>query len=316
MTDESTRLINEEPMKNVGANNGATNSANGMANEPKSGNMKSAGGKVAAGAAGGFVAGAAVGVAGSAFAAGTETAPEAPVTEEQVETPSEQEAILANDEGVRYAHVENAANFGEAFAQARAQVGPGGVFEYNGRVYATYTAEEWNNMSASERTDFQSSLGLPTPEHHAPQYHPATTPVDTHDSNGHYASADVTETHETVAHDAQMLDVEPVDAEVQVIGVETVETADGPMNMALISVEGEAALLVDITGDGVMDVLVHDDNENGTIEAGEVHDISLAGIQFNELEACVDTQNGDSYLASYDDGLPDYTNDADMSMTV
>lgn len=45
-------------------------------------------------------------------------------------------------------------SFSEAFAAARAEVGPGGTFEWHGNLYGTYTAEEWDNLSNDEKADF------------------------------------------------------------------------------------------------------------------------------------------------------------------
>lgn len=41
-------------------------------------------------------------------------------------------------------------SFGEAFAAAREDLGPGETFEWHGNVYSTYTAEEWNAAHPSE----------------------------------------------------------------------------------------------------------------------------------------------------------------------
>lgn len=41
-------------------------------------------------------------------------------------------------------------SFGEAFAAAREDLGPGETFEWHGNVYSTYTAEEWNSAHPSE----------------------------------------------------------------------------------------------------------------------------------------------------------------------
>ena len=54
-------------------------------------------------------------------------------------------------------HVQ-APSFSDAFAQARAELGPGGVFEYNGKLYNTFYSSEWNNMSPQARAEFQSSV--------------------------------------------------------------------------------------------------------------------------------------------------------------
>ena len=124
-------------------------------------------------AAGGFAVGAMSGAAVSAYAASNET----PITEEPTpesvqtkevtdastpenvqETPQPEDVLLATDEGVRVAQVNDNVSFGEAFADARAQVGPGGIFEWHGRVYGTYYEEEWNNMSAEERAQYQSKI--------------------------------------------------------------------------------------------------------------------------------------------------------------
>lgn len=48
--------------------------------------------------------------------------------------------------------------FGEAFAAARADVGPGGTFLWHGGVYGTYDAQEWNELSAHEQIDWQNSI--------------------------------------------------------------------------------------------------------------------------------------------------------------
>ena len=105
--------------------------------------------------AGGFAVGAMSGAGISAYASTNET----PVTEESTEaqqeelttsstpenaqeTPQSEDILLATDEGVKVAQVSDDVSFNEAFADARAQVGPGGVFEWHGRVYGTYYKEE------------------------------------------------------------------------------------------------------------------------------------------------------------------------------
>ena len=62
--------------------------------------------------------------------------------------------------------VNDEMSFSQAFGAARAEVGAGGAFEWRGNVYSTYTAEEWNGMSAEERNEynehflvFEKSLG-------------------------------------------------------------------------------------------------------------------------------------------------------------
>ncbi len=49
-------------------------------------------------------------------------------------------------------------SFSEAFAAARDEVGVGGVFEWNGNMYNTYTADEWKDMTPEERSEFSDNF--------------------------------------------------------------------------------------------------------------------------------------------------------------
>ena len=49
-------------------------------------------------------------------------------------------------------------SFTEAFATARAEVGPGSAFMWRGNIYGTYTTEEWSEMSAEEKAEFGSNF--------------------------------------------------------------------------------------------------------------------------------------------------------------
>lgn len=317
MNDETTRLINEDqaPVEQSKVEN--TTSINSTQVSEK----KDRKGKSVA-AAGGFVAGAAVGAGVSAAASTTSEGLETPidtkeeiVTEETPETPAPEQAILANDEGIRYAHVE-ADNFNEAYAQARAQVGPGGVFDYNGRIYSTYTAEEWNEMSAEERAEYQGKIfeNAPAPQHHSTSNTAAATEVADHQEQIHVEATP--EKPEAVPANAEMIAAEPVDNEIRILGVETVQNDYGQiMNVALVECEGDQALLVDVDNNGSIDVFIHDDNVDGRIQESEIHDISDAGLEVADLLQAQAAQEGDMYYASCDD-MPDYVNDADSFVEV
>ena len=96
----------------------------------------------------------------------------------------------------------------------------------------------------------------------------------------------------------QELPVEPVpDDEVRILGVETVHTPEGySMDVVGIAVGDDPALLVDINQDGYLDVLIHDDNQNGQIEENEIHDISGANMHMADLG--IQMQHDDFYMAS------------------
>lgn len=269
-------------------------------------------------AAGGFAAGLASGVAGSSFAANTahddeeeeviasaenteNITTETIVAEEQnYIAPEPEDVLLATDEGVRIAQVDDKATFAEAFADARAQVGPGGAFEWRGHVYNTYYAEEWNNMSAEERAEYQSKIDYNTI------------------AGDNAGSAYVAEEHSQTEQDMMASNTEMVDDDsevegVKVLGVEAVVDNEGnQMTVAAIEVEGEQALLVDIDNDGTMDALMIDENYDNQIDPyNEIYDIEDCNIETNDLIQ-MSMQQNEVYYAS-NDNLPDYMNDADVS---
>lgn len=298
--------INDKKENTVMGNNEVTAKKTSVKNEK------------AAYAAGGFAAGLASGVAGSSFAANTaqddekeeviasaenteNITTETVVAEEQnYIAPEPEDVLLATDEGVRIAQVDDKATFAEAFADARAQVGPGGAFEWRGHVYNTYYAEEWNNMSAEERAEYQSKIDYNTI------------------AGDNAGSAYVAEEHYQTEQDMMASNTEMVDDDsevegVKVLGVEAVVDNEGnQMTVAAIEVEGEQALLVDVDNDGTMDALMIDENYDNQIDPyNEIYDIEDCNIETNDLIQ-MSIQQNEVYYAS-NDNLPDYMNDADVS---
>lgn len=308
---EETRLINPEP---------AVNTRNTVGKNSK---QKSGKGSVIAAGAGGFVAGMAGGIGGTAVAATVDDAEikadvENHVETESIDTPNKEDVILANDEGVRYAHVD-ADNFNDAFAQARAQVGPGGVFEYNGRLYGTYLADEWDAMTPQQRADYQNRVNEIAPSHAGATSGNATHPSkplrNNDDDNKHKPDPSKPNNNDDPGKDKPNPSG-PSDNEIRVIGVEAVEDEDGGiMNVALVEHAGEQAMLVDLDDDGMMDVLIHDYNQDGQIQANEVYDVSGQNLSVADLIQAQAAGEGDFLYAS-NDGMPDYVNDADSTMFV
>ena len=55
---------------------------------------------------------------------------------------------------LQVAHVDQSLSFADAYAHAREEVGPGGLFQWHDGVFNTYTVEEWDSMSAADRSVF------------------------------------------------------------------------------------------------------------------------------------------------------------------
>ena len=185
---------------------------------------------------------------------------------------STEDNIIATQTGVRVAHVDQEDSFADAFADARAQVGPGGVFEWNGRVYGTYYKNEWDSMTPDQRAHFQASVS-----------HSDVNPTSVH-THHDYAS-----THHTVHHDephpsgnSQNVIVEqaPEDVDVRVlhVGVTDLNKDGVPENAAVLEVDGTPAIILDVDLDNRAEILIADANQNGEFDAPDIMDISRAGV--------------------------------------
>ncbi|MCD8291356.1 MAG: hypothetical protein LUC91_07630 [Prevotella sp.] len=173
-------------------------------------------------------------------------------------------------------------SFQEAFDAAREEVGPGGVFAWHGNLYNTYTADEWNNMSAEEQTEWGSHFeGTYQPEHDMAQ----------HTNSGHSAAhAEVVqpETNNQVQaeepivaqeHPENTIGDSPayVDHGNASVGGEEVEVLgvyhDNGNNVtyADVIVSGQDVVFMDVDNDETFDVVVIDENNNGQVEENEVH---------------------------------------------
>ena len=124
---------------------------------------------------GAAVVGGVVGVGGGLLAssvlteaAAAEVVPEVENVEElpdqeSVSAATREEHLSVYDESVVYEHapvasgVNDGMSFDEAFATARAETGPGGVFHWHGGIYGTYYKTEWDNMSSYAKSEFADS---------------------------------------------------------------------------------------------------------------------------------------------------------------
>lgn len=351
MQEESTRIINDAPVPEKSQVSNTESKKENVVNSKKGAEVN---GNIVYGGAG-FVAGMAAG--GSAVTAAahsrtdgnvineedivdeTESSNEAqPVDYEAI--PSESEAIIATDEGVRVAQVDDQQSFSEAFADARAQVGPGGVFEWHGKVYGTYYESEWNAMSPAEKAEYQSKIDYDdvrgndySSENASDAPHQAY-----HGSNTSSSSAD-SETITSV--EEQEPSYEPV-SNSDGYSIITDENGDSIQVME-VEIDGHDAILVDIDLDDNPDSLLVDTNDDGQIDLqlndydGDGNpDEALVDIDGDgSVDICVEDLNGDGMITedeiayvndnpymeannpySDTDNMPDYMNDADPGIYV
>ncbi len=187
-------------------------------------------------------------------------------------------------------------SFSQAFAAARREVGPGGVFEWHGKLYGTYYAEEWDAMSDAERDEYFQHFNWA--QHHSDYQEPQPEAQETTDT----ASADDIAVIEANEHQ------EP---EIEVLGVYHDDQYN--MNIGGLSIDGQEVVFVDVDNDGQFDYALSDLNHNGVIDENEVAEVNDPRINvqnFAEASGMNSDVDANGDLASAND--PDYTNDANV----
>lgn len=194
-------------------------------------------------------------------------------------------------------------SFGQAFAAARAETGPGGVFEWHGNLYGTYTAEEWDAMSAGERADFGRHFAWSRMDH-------SQSDVASHDSQSSHNShgsddsdievVSVNHQHSgndsgNTVHAARQEPADSSDSEIEVLGIVHNDELDA--NIAAVNIDGNEVYLIDVDNDRTFDLMMNDANANGSIDDGELADISGAGLTIDDLGGMMDPTPDMSYDA-------------------
>lgn len=295
----STKSQNSKP-----ADNGSYSDKNnaGVDNHMASKSSgKSVWGKVAAGAGAGIVLGAATTVLSS--------------SSEPVEAQQEIQHPEWTDGEVPVAtSVNDDMSFTDAFNAAREEVGSGGVFEWHGYIYSTYTDDEWNSMSEAEREEYGSHFNW-TPDESDDITASVASDVDTDDvevtvdgpADEPYAQDDVADVEPADGNDPHLVDASDVvdvdDPEVEVLGV--IHDDETGANIGGMLVGDQQVVLVDVDNDQAFDVMVADVDNNGTITDNEVIDISSHGITVDQLGGLHDC-NSDM---NADDGMGGDIND-------
>lgn len=227
------------------------------------------------------------------------------VNEMQTEEATTEEAVPSvewADSNISVAsNVNDEMSFSEAFAAARSEVGAGGAFEWRGNVYGTYYAEEWNNMTPAEKSDFNN--------------HFSWNNIDSSSVNGvtHTEVASNTDDIEIVSVDhiqtsanagsASTVEVVSAEPEIEVLGV--VHDMSTGSNIGGMSVDGQDVFLIDVDGDLEFDLMASDLNQNNVVDEGEVVDIHGQGISVNDLGGI----SGITESMTGEDTLPDYMAD-------
>ena len=236
--------------------------ANGQQDTKKEG---SAWKQVTLGGVSGILMGAGLLYAGQAVAqnVNSEGKPEETPEEkpEDVVAPEQGETSHTLENGLKVASVSDDLSFGEAFQQARAEVGPGGVFHWHGGIYNTYSANEWNAMSVDQKHDFAEQV---QPEV-LPDELSTPTDADTHVVVVHhvYEHTPAPEVHQAA----------DTSADIQVVDQQTAQSSDQDADVHIVGygeVEGHVAVGLDTNNDGQADVAIIDVDDSGNLSDPDV----------------------------------------------
>ena len=205
--------------------------------------------------------------------------------------------------------VDDSMSFGEAFNAARDEVGAGGVFEWHGYIYSTYTAEEWDAMSQEERDEYGSHFSW---QGGATNTTAAADPTASQTGSGSSAATASTATtpqgegpdytagaHEGQAEVVAVSDDDIDDSGIEVLGVQ--HDSESGMTYASITMGGHDAVLVDIDSDDTFEVLAVDANDDHQISDNEMIDISGDNITAQGLGIDTGHANGTGTMMAYDD---------------
>ena len=266
---------------------------------------------VTLGGVSGILMGAGLLYAGQAVAQNVKSEEKPEEKPEDVVAPEQGETSHTLENGLKVASVSDDLSFGEAFQQARAEVGPGGVFHWHGGIYNTYSADEWNAMSVDQKHDFAEQV--------QPEIRPdeISTPTDAdthvvvvHHVYHHEEAPTTTEVH-------QVTEVTETSEDVQIVDPQTAqnfEQGDDVHIVGYASVDGHLAVGYDTTGDGQADVAIIDVDDNRELSDADV----IIDDQGNSATVgeVINTPDSNQMAAMENPDvapdMPDYMNDANI----
>lgn len=210
-----------------------------------------------------------------------------PSTDETAQDADHKMAQIVNDD----------MSFDDAFAAAREEVGPGGVFTWRGNVYGTFTTDEWEAMTPQEQMDYFADIsGQDVPEHVA---QPQVQEVHHYHHTVADQPAPVTEQHDQYIPNQASHSTD--DGSVRVVGEDApVQLSDGTVvHQVPIEVEGHAGIIV---GTEEPEVVIIDINDNLKLDPNDVIiDLHSGDAQIvGDFAAQAEMQQGQAYVSTED----------------
>ena len=218
--------------------------------------------------------------------------------------------------------VEDEMSFSQAFATARQEVGPGGLFVWRGHTYGTYYVNEWNAMGAEERDQYWTDVYYTTSHiEYDPEPNPTQIDLEHDDPMAMEIDDDI---------EKEQIEKEQIDTDDEALPLVLDENdiyavvdidSDGQPDGLVADVDGSDALdlVVDSTGDGNADTLILnpsvDEEGNVSVDEDKVYDIDgviiLRDESGNTENVTDNTENDDLLLVQNDPAIADEQLSAD-----
>lgn len=216
-------------------------------------------------------------------------------------TVSADESVVIELEAPVSSAVSESMSFNQAFAAAREELGPGGLFVFEGDLYHTYTASEWNNMSEVDRMEFSSSISVQNTVD-APVSAPASNPEPV-------ASSEQTVDNQQTNDNSVDLDIVGYDLD-----------NDGTADLYVFDLDENQIpdILIDSNGDGVFDQVIMnvDFESDAPIESYESFDVEIYPEDLQDVQV-ISIDRGDaqaSNMSAHDHLILDELADNDMDI--
>ena len=202
---------------------------------------------------------------------------------------------LGAEKNLKVATVDDSMSFGEAFGTARAQVGAGGVFTWHGKIFNTYTAEEWKAMSNDDKQLFAEQVKpqIPASEVDTKQVAELTTDDDDVQVVSHqdHDVETTTKPEDAQLHTTTWNELAQEENDVRVVGFKDIEIGNGrSASMQELDINGQRVAVIDVDKDGDPDFAMTDLNHNNQMEEGEVIDLHTGeAISFANDDSSVES---------------------------
>lgn len=176
--------------------------------------------------------------------------------------------------------VDDSMSFSEAFAAARREVGPGGLFTWHGHTYGTFYAEEWNAMSEEDKEQYWADVHETTS--HLNELNNEGEVLDLEDDDQIGDGEILTEPEDGWDEEGEVIDTldDLADAEIvdgdSEIEIDSIDDGNGEVLLDGVPVE-------DI--DGSLDVASDDLLEGGSMENP---DVDLLASNFEDPDIPID----------------------------